>query len=500
MRFIGILLPALVGFIFISIYFRKLDILEKIGIGFLVYFYFFTFVFFLLNLYMGIELNLRNGMFIHLFCLLIVFVLLFFFKRNIKDFFRTKFSFSRFDFLFALPVVIFLGIEVWYGFIFPVWTWDSVAVYDFFGKVFAREGNMASTIRYGYFDSYPYFVSLLHTWGYLIGWYSPLFFHALLYIAFILVVYGYAKRNNFSFFIKWLFVFSIVGVNSLYGHIKMGFNNLPPTIFLSLSFLYAYEWIRTKEYSYLLLSSLLGGGYLWCRNGEPWWISLVLFYLISLFLVREIKWWKKGFLLILSFVFLLTTKVAWEYSLRNWETLLKKQQKQSVLVESKEETIVKESGIDKNGRGFELKAIINETGRIISSVLTPFKYITLERLQKYLPLTFDMFWRAIVQPRLAYWWIVMMLMVLFLSDKSRRKKWELWVWPYFFWINVGMIIVGTYVFIQTFPDWNIPGSAERMSMFLEPLVVCWAITLIGEYLKQIPSIEWKEIFHGKREN
>ncbi len=293
MKLAGIILPFFIGFIFISIFFKKLNILEKIGIGFLLYSVLFTFNFFVLNLYTDLVMNVLNGFFINLFWLLLAIILLFLLRNNIKEFFKIEISLSKFDWVFTLPVIIFLFIEIWYGFIFPVWCWDSVAVYDFFGKVFAKEGNMLSTLRYGYFEAYPFFVSLLHMWGYLIGWYSPLFFHALLYIAFIFVIYGYTLRSEFPFWIKWLFIFSVLGINSLYGHIKMGFNNLPPTIFLSLAFLYGYEWVRTKECPYLLLSSLLGGGYLWCRNGEPWWISLLLFYLISLFIIKGIKWWKK---------------------------------------------------------------------------------------------------------------------------------------------------------------------------------------------------------------
>ncbi len=179
--------------------------------------------------------------------------------------------------------------------------------------------------------------------------------------------------------------------------------------------------------------------------------------------------------------------------MRNWETLLKKQQRQSEFVEIKENKTIEKSNMVKKEK-FELKVLTNETIRIISSVFIPLQYITLDRLQKYLPLTIDMFWRAIVKTRLAYWWIMIFLMILFISDRSLWKKWELWVWPYFFWINVVMIFVGTYVFIQTFPDWNIPGSAERMSMFLEPLVVFWAITIIGEYIRKIPSNERKKLF------
>ncbi|MFN4217523.1 MAG: hypothetical protein ACK4HQ_09015, partial [Brevinematales bacterium] len=259
--------------------------------------------------------------------------------------------------------------------------------------------------------------------------------------------------------------------------------------FLSLSFLYGFEWVRTKEYPYLLLSSLLGGGYLWCRSGEPWWISLLVFYLLSIILIKGMKWWKKVVLFMFSFVFLVTTKVVWEYSLRNWENLL---------IPSKSHSLVVKTENDRKQQNSKekdtLQIIGKEVIRITGSITTPFHYLSWERLKKYMPLAIDMFWRGIVKTRLVYWWVVVFLMILFFSDRGLWKKPELWVFPFFFWVNVGMIFIGIYVFIQTFPDWNIPGSAERMSMFLEPLVVFWVIAQLGEYVTQIPDEEWIKVF------
>ncbi|MCX7883173.1 MAG: hypothetical protein N2314_08135 [Brevinematales bacterium] len=337
---------------------------------------------------------------------------------------------------------------------------------------------MFSTLRYGYFGMYPFYIHLSHMWLYLSGFSTPLFWHALLYISFVWVGIGWVLRQKYPPWMVWITGAVLTGIGSFYGHSMLGYNNLDASGFLALAFLYGYEWIRTKEYPYLLLSSILGGGYLWCRNGEPWWLSLLLFYAISLVIVKEMKWWKKGVLFVVCVIFLLTTKVVWEYSLQHWETLLQRQQASVALSENKENLPTKreEKAIAKEE--FSLSTYGEQVVKIVGSVFTPLKYITLERVTRYLPLTIDMFWRAIVKPRLAYWWIVLLLMILFLSDGELRKRRELWTWPFFFWVNVAMIFVGTYVFIQTFPDWNIPGSAERMSMFLEPLVVFWSLPVI----------------------
>ncbi|MGC8765928.1 MAG: hypothetical protein ACP5QT_08620 [Brevinematia bacterium] len=339
---------------------------------------------------------------------------------------------------------------------------------------------MLSTLKYSYYDAYPFYIHLSHMWLYLSGFFTPLFWHALLYITFVLIAIGWAYRQKNGKAFVWIVAIVFTGLKSFYGHSTLGYNNLDSSGFLVLSFLYAYEFVRERKISFFFLSSLLGAGYLWCRNGEPWWISLVLFYGISLLILKEIKWWKKVIFFVIAVAILLSTKIVWESSLRNWETLLKK--------DRVERFVEKEASV-KDEVKLDYKA---EVVRILTSVFGPIKYITFDRLKTYLPLTIDMFWRAIVKTRLAYWWLVIFAMILFFSDKSFWKRLELWVWTFFFWVNVVMIFVGTYVFIQTFPDWNIPGSAERMSMFLEPLILLWIVTLIKDWF-QFSRIDFKSI-------
>ncbi|MFN3660446.1 MAG: hypothetical protein ACK4TN_04310 [Brevinematales bacterium] len=480
------------GFLLMSLFKRSsLSFFERLGLGFWVYSGLFTFLFFFLHLYARVAYTFINGWLIHLllggiFCLIFIlkerknysgFTL-----RKEKIFFWKNWHWWEYG-VFFLLLFTWL-IPFFHGLLFPIPGWDSLVLYDFYGYVFAKEGDMFSTLRYGYFDAYPFYIHLSHMWLYLTGFPTPLFWHAFLYITLVWVSMGWAGRYFSQRYAVWVVAVLTSGMASLYGHSTLGYNNLDAVGFLSLAFLYGFEWVRTKEYPYLLLSSLLGGGYLWCRNGEPWWVGLLVFYLVSLVLVKVVKWWKKGVLFVLSFVFLLTTKVVWEYSLRNWENLLMFSKKHSLVVKRENDENQQNSK-----EKVSLQMISKETIRIIGSLTRPFRYLSWERLKKYVPLAMDMFWRAIVKTRLVYWWVIVFLMILFFSERGLWTKPELWFFPFFFWINAGMIFVGTYVFIQSFPDWNIPGSAERMSMFLEPLVVFWTVVLVGEYRRKIPEEE-----------
>jgi len=490
MRVLGLVIFFVNGFFFSFLFGRKrLSWLERIGVGFWLYSALFTFLFFGLNLYMGWTYTLAHGWMLHGVLGVIgggVFFLATRGENSLLHGQRVAFwkNWTIGHVVVLGVLLVSWGLPLVKGLLYPIPGWDSLAVYDFYGKVFAHEGNMLSTLQYDYFGMYPFYIHLSHMWLYLCGFSTPLVWHALLYITFVWVAIGWVSRLTEDRSWVWVTALVVTGLGGLYHHSTLGYNNLDISGFLALAFLYGFEWVRTREYPYLFLSSLLGGGALWCRAGEPWWISLVLLYGVFLVEMKGVRIGKKLLWMAVALMALLTTKIVWEHSLTNWRSLLQRQM------------VAQVSGVDGHGvPGGETQNAGGEVtpagtradperlsflllvGEVFQRIAAPLQYFSLERLCVYLPLTVDMFWRAIVFPRLAYWTIAILVMILFVIEASLRRRKELWVWPLVFWVNVGMIFGGTYIFIQTFRDWNIPGSAERMSLFLEPLVVFWALTV-----------------------
>ena len=484
-KFVGILIFFINGFLLFSIFGKIFRKLEKLFLGFLLYSAIFTFTFFFFNLYLNTKYSICSGFLIHL-SYTVIFLLtnsIVYFKRKVykeekpeKSFLP---SFKPWELILIICISVYVLIPIVKGFLNPISSWDALVLYDFYGKVFANEGIMNSTLKYGYYNAYPFYVHLMHTWAYLLGFETPLFTHGLMYGCFIGAIWVFLYRSFSSSIGKWLGIIALLGIGSLYSHATKGYNNLAPTFFLSLAFLMAYRWWEEKDYKFLILSASFGAANLWCRSGEPWYLSLLIAYILGVFKVKNISLLKRIVIIFTSIIILFSTKTAWEYSLSNWEKLLTNKQK----IEN-----VKKENPNKNDNNNSINTTKKDSilKRLTNSILAPFgtlKYFTPERIIKYVPIAIPFAFKATVYSRWMYFLIFILAFMLFLIDKEIRENPSLWLVAFFFIVNTLIIFVGTYIFIQNFRDWNIPGSAYRMSIFLEPLSIIFAI-LVGKKVEK----------------
>ncbi len=486
--FFGILVFFLNGFLLLSLIKRRMSLFERIFWGFLLYSALFTFSFFVANLYGKIPYTLYSGWMIHgLFFLVLS---LFYLGKSVvqkENIFTIlyptteKFVFNTWENFLGIIVLAFLFIPILKGFLYPINAWDSVVVYDFYGYVFALEGNMKSTLKYGYFEMYPFYTHLMHTWAYLLGFSTPLFIHGFIYMCFVIGIFGCFSQKNPRWF-AWLMVSGVLGITSLYSHAAMGYNNLAPIIFLTLAFLMAYRWWQEKDYGFLWLSALFGASNLWCRNGEPWYLSLLLAYGVGVFLVKTKPLWQRMVLFILVSLALLFPKILWETSLTHWKTLVS--EKRVIMIEDS----VSRSDEKKQAPSVRLELLSSKVTSAVFGTFSYLKYVTPTRIKQHLPVAVSFVWRNVVMTRWVYMLFFVVVFGFFISHQTLRKKTELWLVAGFFLLNLFVIFAGTYVFIQTFADWNIGDSAYRMSLFLETLSILFGVLVFLQWLKEGDAI------------
>jgi hypothetical protein len=153
----------------------------------------------------------------------------------------------------------------------PLTAWDSLALYDFVGHAIATDADLRF-IDYGsYYLSYPLMISLVHAAVYLLGGVSAQGMHAVLFAAFIGIIYGRMRTwsNPRYALIACLLV---IGQNEIFAHATFAYTNLPYISYLIAGFLYA---VSGGTYS-LLLAGLLLGLSSWVRSSEIFWIIGVI--------------------------------------------------------------------------------------------------------------------------------------------------------------------------------------------------------------------------------
>jgi len=457
-----------------------MGILERVFFGFLLYSSLFTFSFFALNLYGKIPYTLLSGWILHgtffLFLSVVFLWKILVKKENIVSILQPsggEFMFTWWEVVAGILVLFFLFIPILKGFLYPINAWDSVVLYDFYGYAFAQEGNMKSTLVYGYFAMYPFYVHLMHTWAYLLGFSTPLFMHGFMYMAFVIGLFGYFAQRD-PRWLKWVVVSSVLA-GSLYSHAAMGYNNLAPTVFLTLAFLMAYRWWEEKDYGFLWLSAFFGAANLWCRHAEPWYLSLVVAYFAGIFIVKTKSLWHRMVVFVLICGALLFPKVIWETSLSRWKALVGEEK----VVLTGDVSLQPGEKSSFSTRDVVFSRVVSAIGGIFSYL----QYVTPSRIKRYLPVAVSFVWGTVVMSRWVYMLLWVMMFGFMVSHQRLRQKVALWLVGGLFLWNLGVIFAGTYVFIQTFRDWNIGDSAYRMSLFLETLSVLFGALVLQGFLK-----------------
>lgn len=402
--------------------------IEKTGIGFLLSTYFVTYVSFLLYRYAQVRYTLQNTIILYLGVMLVTVL----FTRIFKSSGLPKISLKTTDLekIFknerTISLLCLICIPIGFAFLqnihWPVVDWDAIALYDYRAKVFVITGGMEDGIKRGYFLHYPLYTSLLHTYTYLFGMQSVRLWYSFLYISAAFVFYSLLRRKvsrNRALLGVILFVIS----PRIFQHAQMTYTNFPHAVYLSLGYIYLWEWLRLGKISDLYIAGLVIAGSMWVRLTEPLWIPSIA--LIILGLVKRPSQWKECVFVVASL-----------FALRHpWTSFVEVQDKLNI------------SNPLQIGNGLQLPS-------------NPFTYVS--RFVEVIS-----FFKISVYPLFSEYVPALFLASMF---ALYHEKWDE-VFEYISFLGlVVFIFIGVFIFSFQFKGWQeIPDSAARMAMFLIPI-------------------------------
>ena len=290
MPIVKILLLVLLGFSFIEFIKFRGSWLEKLGLSFLVGTGLISVVYFLFIWKTDVVSPL------HFWLLTILLISLFLLLRRPKPIFK-RIELKEIKILpnlipiicWTVVVVLFLAslINTSYR---PVYTVDSLYLFDFRSKVMFLSQKLSEIKQIENWYSFPMFTSMVGLIWRFVGISNPSSYYPVMYFSFTLVFYSILRKvvNKTLASIGTLLVYT---TPITFWQAQMdGLTNTPYTIFLCLSVLYIYKIIVSKKplVSDVVISSLLLGLSTWTRGSEPLWAVPII--IITWIFLTKGKW------------------------------------------------------------------------------------------------------------------------------------------------------------------------------------------------------------------
>jgi hypothetical protein len=307
------LIITLIGWLFVEIFIdKKIVFIEKIGLGFLFGFILLTVPIYLLMM-MGIRMNLTILIY-QLVLLIIGLVIAFVFKPqkinlnlNLNLRFLNKLTIES---ILVISIIFFIITSFIINLYWPVSTWDSIALYDFRGKLFASGGLLVDLAKHtdnlGYYGSYPPLLSIAHGAIYLFNQ-NPAVLHSFFYSALVLLFYTNLKKTVNTK--TALFFTLILASNSImYIHSTLAYANLPYSTFFSIAILYFLQFLTTEKRTFLFIGTLFLAASILIRALEPFYLIPIIFLFFYSLIRRKFKIAAYS---ILALFTLLLTKFSW---------------------------------------------------------------------------------------------------------------------------------------------------------------------------------------------
>jgi hypothetical protein len=332
----------------------------------------------------------------------------------------------------------------------PVTDWDALALYDFRARVVAETGSFESGWDLGYFFQYPPYTSLLHTSLYQLDFMQVKIWYSILYASFIAVFYSMLRKRT-SRTISMMGALLLATNPFMVEHSVMAYTNLAYTMFLSLGIIYLWEWHRSDIPSYLIIGSILVGGSTWVRMSEPFWmiaIALILYGFATK--KRSLSLLVKT---VISLLFILGIKAIWPDFVANLP-------KPDAL-----ESVAKMSSAS------VLQSPPSQYLKPLLSVFNPLSALLGRSYAEIQNMTLNVgsyFWYYIF-PVFSY--LALPSLIIIFYDIKKGDRQPLLMWGTIL-ILLALIFLGTLIFSFSFETWDqIGGSAQRMSLFLIPLII-----------------------------
>lgn len=322
-----------------------------------------------------------------------------------------------------LIIIVLLIISFVIGSYKPLIAWDSIALYDFRGHTIALNHSLKDLTEDSYYVSYPLLISLDHAIIYMLKGVSAQGMHAIIFAAFIAVIYG--RLASFSSLLYAGIGSLLIILNKeIFAHSTYAYTNLPYIAYLITSILYSVSPTRkNKQLSFLILAGILTGLSTWVRSLEAFWF-------IPTFLILLQGWYLRALPLSIFAAII-------GYSIRTvWTRFFA-----HVLTQ------------------------INYPQVPLLARLTP---STLEHIYTNIPVYYWYIYLNILYPYIGMWMMVIPVGII----SWQKRDFRLFLFLVSFILTIAIVIAGT-VFLSTyFPTWNeIGDSARRMILFIVPLSI-----------------------------
>lgn len=318
----------------------------------------------------------------------------------------------------------------------PITSWDSIALYDFAGRIIAQTGDLSAIMRSSYYMSYPLYVSLSHTASYLLGAINPQGFHTIVFMSLLGIIYGRITHwTNRSYGI--LATLLVTSSYQIFYHASYAYTNIPYVAFLIAGYLYVISQDRAQSHSKdLMLGSLLIGLSTWTRSSEPFWmigILLILWQGISL---------KKYLVSIFGAGLVIFIRYLW--------------------VSFHAQVLASYQGVASTASHHLLS--LETISKIINNLPELTWYILLN----------------VVHPYLGFWLVLIPIAIIAIYKKNLRLLQLL----FSSFLVLGIVVGGIALFSTYYASWNeIGDSARRMVLFIIPLSLItsvYALYLVKE--------------------
>lgn len=399
----------------LSFLITKAQIIERLGLSFLLGGGLTTFLWFGISL-LGLSINLTTLVLTGVLLWIVGYVVTR--SRKLKmDSLSTQ-AWSQQEKAIAILTILLLVIAFSIGVYTPLTAWDSIALYDFRGHAIAIEHSLNFSKLGSYFMSYPLMVSLSHAIVYMLGGNSAQGLHAIIFTAFVMVVYGRLKAWTDN---KYALVGTLLLItqSELFSHATFAYTNLPYTSYLVLGFLY----VVMGDAGSLLIGGILLGLSTWVRSAEVFWIIGIL-----LIIWQGLRL-KAKYVSVVAIFYVLFFKFSWS---------------------------------------LYLTQIFSVVGQVADSNLTHFSLTTITKIINNLwDIAKYLYWN-IYLPYIGMWFLTIPSIVVSLIKKNIK----LFMLVSTIIGSATMVIVGVMIFSTYFETWNqIGDSAKRMMLFVIPLSI-----------------------------
>ena len=200
-----------------------------------------------------------------------------------------KISFAEWIFLIAIFAIYI--ISFWRCFYLPVTSYDSIVGIDLVAKYGAEEGRIDSRMFNDLkndLSTQPYyapFTALSQIIYRLSGHPSGQIWLSFMFLSLITVFYIGLRQEIHPILAGFLTVM-LITIPELYAYTFLLQTDFPNAVFVSLSVIYAYQFIKKKEWSYFWVSSILFGFGAWSRS-ETIVFTAITSLLIFLYIYKD---------------------------------------------------------------------------------------------------------------------------------------------------------------------------------------------------------------------